>query len=1377
MAQSIDIKIQIKEAGYQVIEDLRRRLRALAEDLKNSQAQIGIPIEKISESFKDFGNAIETIKDSVAGVETIVTKVIESIRNQSEDLADSTISRVGETIDQALETFYSRTAVAFAGFGTMAGLYVSSVLTPLLQGFPILLSGAQKIGGAIEVFLKQLFSLDGLSALIQPRVEAIYNIFNGINTSAGNIFAVLSNMSSIVQSIFGAAVGFFAFKIFFTETTVLVRRLLGMGIESLTPIERATRLLSTVDQSVHAIGINAGTLLKTATFGILTFMGPFSGIIAGIPFINSTITSLLQIGQRFRYQFMSFFGSSRAQVGLIVFDLKTLLVKVLPDLLKVSGQIAPAITSMTKVSGILKQGTDAVGNLQKMIALVLAEITKVGNLLQKIFAAAKSEVVNLGNKAKDEVSNVQKKLDTSSSSKRRGSMISFDRFQGMPKTNVDQANVALEKQAQVLRVATQEIDKYKAKIAELLNLQGMFSKKQGGAELRTYFKNLITSAFGASLSREFSQEHLNKSIATFMAKAFAYAGPIAGSRDLAQKVSKTINEAIAEAAKLGVATTPVLGKSVMRILAASLDPNASPELKAAANKVITGITGFLKQSISKAKESGKEIDNQIAQGIENGIGATNKATKKMVTGVKEYLPGSLAKLMPLRGLIQSGMQIPIQLAQGMLQGVSSVFGAAKRIASAISTEIERNIKLYNLSASVGVSVEKLSAFQGALTALGAGSEDLTFVFAKLNESIRKSLKPEELEEFKKLGVNLDKVRASADPTLSLFLELSDVLKNSAPGSDSYRKALELLGTTASSGLVPALKVGKEALKRLALESVESGFVVSAEFAKISKDTKAMFDSFEKIRNSLVDTFLSGLLPALNQVGKDILDFYREHSLKIQGFVGIVANILGETIKLTSKVIQDIFKNPGLALEIARKMLLSVFSFIMSTFDNFWNNLSAKILAQLQAIGSMLLTVPITFTKQLFTELLALAKNQVDKLVLEVMHTFTKQFADTQDMGNQIRRTILKKLGLGEIIDFADDLNAKYDGMLTHFERKTFDTAGIVGATIKSAKDEYEKVIASTKNIALISPEVFEKMKSDLKELSTALADAISGTPFEATFDEFEKRVQELLNKYLTTLKEQREKIKKEIDGIQKPQASAGPPKQPKGWWDSWGKGAEDTVGKTANSLGQMKDLFSNFYDFSGKKRKEFLIAQKAMAIGEIILSAAAATMKAIATAPHVAFGIAQAAIIAALAGTQIAKVAMQNFVKGGRVDGPGGIDNVPARLTRGEYVMPTWSVAKYGVEAMEGLRQNLFPTEIFDNFSQNFRPPVYVPRFAYASGGPVIPPPPVMQTPAQDPKQLVNIVNLIDPNLFEAYLASSSGERMVMNVLNKNRNEARQIMT
>jgi hypothetical protein len=155
----------------------------------------------------------------------------------------------------------------------------------------------------------------------------------------------------------------------------------------------------------------------------------------------------------------------------------------------------------------------------------------------------------------------------------------------------------------------------------------------------------------------------------------------------------------------------------------------------------------------------------------------------------------------------------------------------------------------------------------------------------------------------------------------------------------------------------------------------------------------------------------------------------------------------------------------------------------------------------------------------------------------------------------------------------------------------------------------------------------------------------------------------------------------------------------------------------------MEDIFGKLYDLSGGKMKAFFILQKAMAIGQIYMQAAIAAMSALAPPPVGLGPLAGAGLASwvwAMAAANIAIVIAQTIKgmwKGGPVtSGSGRKDDVPAMLTRGEYVQPEPAVRYYGVEVMEAIRRKLVPREILQGFGFF---PVARPQFAFAGGGQV----------------------------------------------------------
>lgn len=150
----------------------------------------------------------------------------------------------------------------------------------------------------------------------------------------------------------------------------------------------------------------------------------------------------------------------------------------------------------------------------------------------------------------------------------------------------------------------------------------------------------------------------------------------------------------------------------------------------------------------------------------------------------------------------------------------------------------------------------------------------------------------------------------------------------------------------------------------------------------------------------------------------------------------------------------------------------------------------------------------------------------------------------------------------------------------------------------------------------------------------------------------------------------------------------------------------------------ISQVFTDLYELTGKKNKEFFAIAKAAALAEAIVNGALAITKALAQGGM--WGMAQAAVIAAMTGVQIAKIQAQQLAFGGPVHGRSPhkrADNVPILATAGEWVHPVDTVQYYGARVMEALRRRLIPKELFAGFAVPL--PSMGPQFAFADGGQV----------------------------------------------------------
>ena len=126
-------------------------------------------------------------------------------------------------------------------------------------------------------------------------------------------------------------------------------------------------------------------------------------------------------------------------------------------------------------------------------------------------------------------------------------------------------------------------------------------------------------------------------------------------------------------------------------------------------------------------------------------------------------------------------------------------------------------------------------------------------------------------------------------------------------------------------------------------------------------------------------------------------------------------------------------------------------------------------------------------------------------------------------------------------------------------------------------------------------------------------------------------------------------------------------------------------------------------------------------------------------------------------GALLALAASAAFADGGIVNGPGTgrSDSIPARLSNGEFVVNA-----------QATRQNRAMLEAI-NSGKGFQ------NGGIVGGGRVD-----QTSPPQGPQsqQPINIVNVTDPKMVEQVLASPSGERTLINVIQRNSTAIKQVL-
>lgn len=224
--------------------------------------------------------------------------------------------------------------------------------------------------------------------------------------------------------------------------------------------------------------------------------------------------------------------------------------------------------------------------------------------------------------------------------------------------------------------------------------------------------------------------------------------------------------------------------------------------------------------------------------------------------------------------------------------------------------------------------------------------------------------------------------------------------------------------------------------------------------------------------------------------------------------------------------------------------------------------------------------------------------------------------------------------------------------------------------------------------------------------------------------------------------------------------------------DQQRKVREKQLENASTVAGGLSDIFGQMYEESGESTKAFFYLQKAAAVAEAIINANVAASKALAQGGYA--GPILAAIHYAKAMMHVSQIRSQRLATGGEVLGSSPsptADNIDIKATAGEFMQPVPVVKYYGKGVMEALRRKMIPKEIFSG--------VRIPTVrrhtgaGYATGGPISS---GGQQTEQGAAGDTKIVNVVDPSIFEQYVAGTSGERAIINLIKTNAYEINNVL-
>lgn len=1522
MSQTIKIKIETE----------REKFNALQEDIKKLSQPLKILFEidtlQIDNFVKNTLNAVEAnLPKAVTIVKEGFNQLFEEIFTEGKEVlsqlsgmatrkGNDLVKVVGQSTGQMYSLAMAVPATAL--YGVTPALQKISVIQEGIKNKTLTWSGVIKdhahkavisVGDSLETkWIKPLTA--GFTS-----VKGIFGVFFHFEKKMLDIFVAGGGMMSAVKAtfipIFSGLPGLFTMftrlkfnSYFFKEAKTFLGRLIGIGPSVLSPLERIQRIIVTIDTSLHGSHYLIGAMAKTALTGLSAFFGPFAGIISKLAFANTIVSFFGTMIQPRVLAVQAFFGNAQAKIRLIIVDAREIVYTLMENFKNKSKETLSYLekfksafdTKKTKEFSKEVNGLSSVKfPIAQQIQIILAEF-------RPFLTAITQQIITLVEYIKQSTRLTQKDISQiETTSKNTLKSIEASSHKAVEFVH-NQLNSAI----------MSPISLFFFKIKESLKnisipIFSLFSKiissfvKIAGITIVTPFLGLVK--VGASLVSSVFPKMWDglKNIFT-------------GLTSLSSK-AKTVISGVFQKKKdppiiMGKVTPPAMPKEVKFMQPAEL------------------VEKEINQASEKLKKSGRKISNMIVNGLTSDTNIIKKGAETVLQPIKDSLPNSPPKIGPLKNLSGMGKGILLEISRGMLSSTQIIKNATAKIAKAISRffphspaeegaltglrawgakildelsfgmssrvgnfikgffelsnkvkeTIEPMLEMGFIAERTGISIEKFSSLQNALVGFNISASDLQTTFISLNKSINDISSKEKLLALSNVGINLDQARSAIDPTIDLYMQLSNALKNFPANSIPMQRALDVIGLSMQTNMINALSLGQEKIENMISESAELGATYDSTFVKVGHSFSETLSKIGKLGDYLEIEFLQPILGSLAKSNQDFLDFYKRHAIQIRAAARIAGEVFNIFLNMFNKFLKKAIDEPRKAGQfildaviVTWQSLTNILSVLINDF--FSNGVSKYIWKFIQHVGGIIVVAPWTYIKALFGELRKYIENWWDKIVATLLIGLQKfvsnaaikkglEWAGMEDFVKTIDasvETATKKAensipDIGKaLLDATKELNiyikhsqagvadallgitdpkiigeskarflqewqqiksnfekiAKENGFADIFKEgfeeinkaissSNFDKAQekIQEITKKSKglTTELEKMKESSKEIVKNSAQLTieaekakiidkERLQNTQKLLSLQLDIAIRSAtnPFEKIKAEREKDLEDLKNKQAQEKEEytnflaleyketiESSKKRKEIKDLEfLHEKELGELKI-----SSLSEIAEKNMLAIMNIGQTLGQTFANFYEMSGQKIKEFFYIEKAVAIATAIMEGTNAIIKALNddTIPSTAVRIANAAVIGTSVASQVGIITSQmlGFNQGGLAKGGrGGVDDIPAKLTAGEYVQPVSPVKYYGLEVMESIRNMRIPKNVFNNWKT---PNITIPKVrAYADGGFVAP----QVATTQSNEISSTIVNFIDPSTFEQFLVSNRGQNMVVNIISANGSKVR----
>ena len=947
---TLSIKIKIDQEGS--VKNLVGDFKDLRKVLKESSVFQGF--DSVA---KNISASLDGIKKDIGEITGNIDKSIKSISTNAKDIADNSFSRGANEATARVETLAARVAILGAGVAFLGSNW-DAFLASAISGSSALAPVFSQITGTLTSAGNVISNV--ILTNVNLITSGVFNISLALQTALDSTIPLSSaflslgrGVTSIGLGISSSLISVVAAKFFLGEINILVGRILGRGQENLNVLTRATRLIGLFDDSLNRSFNTIAAFSRVGFFsGISLFVNPILGL-PGV--LNSTVDLVSTLLRKSTTGIKGLFGDGRAQVTLILDDLRTIARRILPSILKIADSFAFILRGVSqdqldsiiaKLFGVEKRARTLKNQASDIINIIATASPLFGGIF-RIVEGIGAATRGIGKALFKSVEGIG--ALASGAGRFVKSIFTRKKEKVVDKKPIEEANQKTLDFADSAKKVEQNFSTTRKQVKLILDLLFEVGKTSKGLEGSLFFgagkstaiQNFVGALVGFSEGTK-SFEALNKSAKKF----FEVISEIAivtktqpkGFDDFIKNLTKDLDKGLLQAPKnlgkfrdelkrallslskddnLASEAAQKLGNSFTKSLSGAFKEGIDVKKFKEASKSIVNAIGelipgpdFISKKI-KIDKAGEKIPAQLSDGIKKGMGKTSEASEKLAQDIALYFPMSPAKKGLLKNLVRSGSQIPKQLADGMRKNINAVATSANRLAEMIANYFPRSLpRLGPLRGLItaGVQIPQLIG-QGIKKGTGFAISEIQNLTGNISERINKIA---ELGELAKRA--------------NISTELVAPLQN----------VLEQFGASANEISLPFNKIN-EAIQGSNKEAVKRLKSIGIEVEALKDSADAPLQVFLKVADIIATTEQGSIQSkkALEALGlsasSGLVKVLQQGSTEIQ-------KLLNESAKLGISLDQS-FVNASIAF---RSLRVQLQGFASSTIDRFLGGIVPQI---------------------------------------------------------------------------------------------------------------------------------------------------------------------------------------------------------------------------------------------------------------------------------------------------------------------------------------------------------------------------------------------------------------------------------------------------